>query len=114
MQCKCKKWEMYSSNDIIKQLKEKGWDYNDHHLGSHIFKKEDPDSRGCHWSVVIEDNTDDEKINDWLIHVGYNDPDNKDWYGQDYEEHGCVERNEMKLFMMFIGAIEAEERKERK
>ena len=91
---------------ITEELYKLGYEYrtrlwDDGTICTHKFIRPDCMRDGCYWEVAIEDHTDDDG-EDWLIFVGYHDPDQKDWEGRQIDISGCVEFEAMKLIVEFI------------
>jgi len=102
---------------IVHKLNALGWIYealhwNDDFIMTHRFRLYDRLNVGCYWEVSIEDHHDEldmpEPLDDWVIYTSYHDPDQKDWYGNDYAASSAIEFETMKLFMEFVEVLESE------
>lgn len=97
---------------IIDKIKSLGWAYLEEHypngdVMTYIFRRNDAVIKDAFWEVSVEDHHDEGDCDDWLIYSRYHDPDEKDWFGNQIDTHGCVEYETMKLIMKFVACLES-------
>lgn len=102
---------------IFSKLSELGWEremsyFDDGFVMVYSFRLSDRLNDGCYWEVSIEDHHNEldmpEPLDDWIIYTSYHDPDQKDWYGNNYVASSAIEFETMKLFIEFIEVLESE------
>lgn len=103
-----------TKDKIIEQLEKLGYGYStslydDGTICTYRFIRPDCMVKNCYWEIKIEDHTDDDN-KDWLIFVGYHDPDQNDWFGNQIDISGCVEFEAMKLIVEFAEILKEEDK----
>ena len=94
-------------DNIIMSLERLGYKYSIKYYDdgtpmTYTFTQQDKMDPEASWVVSIENHHGDLDVDDWVIYCSYNDPEQKDWDGNQIDIQGAVEYEAMRLIMAFI------------